>query len=184
MYYWEKFTQQRCRSYVSMVRSFVSDPKLGAEIGVWWGHTTKELLTTFPSLRMYAVDPWEEGSMPLKSKEAEKAARLEFQKMTAFAAGRITVLQLESAKAAGRVPDNSLDLVNIDGCHEYDWVKQDIELWLPKVRPGGLVSGHDYNPDPNRRRFRGVRQSVDEYVARTGVDLIIGPFHYWYFRKP
>lgn len=40
--------------------------------------------------------------------------------------------------------DNSLDFVYIDGNHAYDWVKQDIQLWWPKLKKNGLLMGHDY----------------------------------------
>ena len=44
------------------------------------------------------------------------------------------------------IPDQSLDAIFVDGCHLYDCVVSDLEIWLPKVRPGGLVSGHDFSP--------------------------------------
>lgn len=40
--------------------------------------------------------------------------------------------------------DNSIDFVFIDADHHYQSVKKDIELWYPKVRTGGIISGHDY----------------------------------------
>jgi hypothetical protein len=40
--------------------------------------------------------------------------------------------------------DNSLDYIYIDGNHDYDHAKQDLKLWWPKLRPGGLMAGHDY----------------------------------------
>ena len=40
--------------------------------------------------------------------------------------------------------NNSLDFVYIDGNHAYDFVKQDMEMWWPKLKKGGLFCGHDY----------------------------------------
>lgn len=40
--------------------------------------------------------------------------------------------------------DESLDYIYIDANHAYDYVKQDIELWYPKLKKGGLFAGHDY----------------------------------------
>jgi cephalosporin hydroxylase len=54
--------------------------------------------------------------------------------------------------------DNSLDFVFIDASHDYQSVKQDIEAWLPKVRSGGIIAGHDYEPN----EFPGVVQAVNE----------------------
>ena len=49
-----------------------------------------------------------------------------------------------SAEAAATFADGSLDLVFVDGCHETEAVIHDIELWLPKLRPGGVIAGDDY----------------------------------------
>ncbi len=40
--------------------------------------------------------------------------------------------------------DNSLDFVFIDGNHALEYVIEDIAKWSPKVREGGIISGHDY----------------------------------------
>ena len=35
-------------------------------------------------------------------------------------------------------------MLYIDGAHDYDSVLQDIELYYPKIKSGGLICGHDY----------------------------------------
>ena len=55
--------------------------------------------------------------------------------------------------------DESLDVVFIDLTHTYEEVKQDIILWLPKVKNGGILSGHDYEIG-----WAGVMKAVDEMV--------------------
>jgi predicted O-methyltransferase YrrM len=51
--------------------------------------------------------------------------------------------------------DESLDFVFIDGSHDYESVCKDIDAWLPKVKPFGILAGHDY------RHYEGVRRAVD-----------------------
>ena len=53
-------------------------------------------------------------------------------------------MRMTSMEAAQQVEDGSLDFVFIDGDHRFDAVMMDISLWAPKVRKGGIVSGHDY----------------------------------------
>jgi len=44
--------------------------------------------------------------------------------------------------------DSCFDLVFIDADHRYEGFKSDIENYLPKVKTGGILAGHDYNlPD-------------------------------------
>ena len=53
--------------------------------------------------------------------------------------------------------DHSLDLVYIDGNHKYEECLQDIMLYLPKIKPGRFIAGHDYD-----KKFPGVIQAVNE----------------------
>ena len=62
--------------------------------------------------------------------------------------------------------DESLDFVYIDGFHEFDYVMSDLIFWTPKVRPGGIVAGHDYYPF-----FRsGVIQAADTYTKMHNIN--------------
>jgi len=41
-------------------------------------------------------------------------------------------------------PNESINFLFIDADHHYEVVKRDIELWYPKIKKGGIISGHDY----------------------------------------
>ena len=56
----------------------------------------------------------------------------------------ITPIVGDSVSVAGQYADNSLDFVFIDGDHRYEPVKNDILAWLPKMKIGSILSGHDY----------------------------------------
>ncbi len=70
----------------------------------------------------------------------------------------LTLIEQDSAEAAKDFADGSLDMVFIDADHSYEACKKDIAAWRSKVRPGGILSGHDYN----RRFFPGVIRAVEE----------------------
>ena len=48
----------------------------------------------------------------------------------------------------GALGERSLDFLFIDGDHSYEGAKRDFEMYLPLVRPGGLVALHDIVPHP------------------------------------
>jgi predicted O-methyltransferase YrrM len=60
-------------------------------------------------------------------------------------------------EAASLFQDGSLDGVFIDADHTYEAVKMDIQNWMPKVRKGGILAGHDYV-----ETWPGVIEAVNE----------------------
>lgn len=86
-------------------------------------------------------------------------------------------MNMPSATAAQFIADESLDLVFIDARHTYDSVFDDISLWLPKVRNGGILGGHDYQPG----YFDGLVRAVDEKFPL--VNLTDGD-HVWWVEVP
>jgi predicted O-methyltransferase YrrM len=56
----------------------------------------------------------------------------------------VELIKSDSCAAASLFENESLDFVFIDGNHWYDYVNKDIEAWLPKIKKGGIISGHDY----------------------------------------
>jgi hypothetical protein len=86
-------------------------------------------------------------------------------------------LVMSSAQASFLVPDGQLDFVYIDGNHSYESVMTDMHCWFPKVREGGLVSGHDWNK-------YGVRKAVNEYTDKTKPEISqSGYTKIWWFVK-
>jgi hypothetical protein len=56
----------------------------------------------------------------------------------------VVKLKMTSEEASRGFEDESIDAVYIDACHQYGAVRCDNEIWLPKVRTGGIISGHDF----------------------------------------
>ena len=72
----------------------------------------------------------------------------------------ITDLSVEAAK---KFEDKSVDFVYIDANHAYKYVKQDIDAWLPKVKNGGIIGGHDWDwTDVTDNRRLAVKDAVEE----------------------
>jgi hypothetical protein len=72
----------------------------------------------------------------------------------------VNIICADSETASRMYANGSLDFVFIDAGHAYDEVKRDIELWIGKVKPGGVLAGHDYTTHP------GVKQAVDELLPK------------------
>ena len=85
----------------------------------------------------------------------------------------INPIKMESIEASKLYKDASLDVVFIDGAHDFDNVQNDIKAWLPKVKVGGYIAGHDYSWDPEvRRAVHTVFNTIDQEVEGCWVKLI------------
>jgi predicted O-methyltransferase YrrM len=72
-------------------------------------------------------------------------------------AGHYTIIAGNSIRVAKTLPDKSFDFIFIDADHTYDSCKNDILAYLLKVKPGGIIAGHDYCDD-----WPGVKKAVEE----------------------
>lgn len=91
---------------------------------------------------------------------------------------QLRVLRMESVKAASMFPNRYFDMVFIDANHDYEAVKIDILTWMPKIRSGGIISGHDYLK--GRSDLQGVTKAVNEIFGFDGIRAGLGAV--WYRR--
>jgi len=122
--------------------------KTGVEIGCYWGESAEIALHFLGHL--YCVDPWD-----------NPASEQEFDKRVGGDV-RVTKIKKFSHVAADEFATRSVDIVYIDGAHDYDNVERDIMYWLPVLRPGGWIAGHDYD---GMADHVGVVQAVDNLLG-------------------
>ena len=67
-----------------------------------------------------------------------------------------------------------MDIVFLDADHKYKSVKEDIEAWYPKVRKGGILSGHD---------FRYTEWGVIKAVTEKWSDPLVSSDFVWFIYK-
>jgi len=159
---------------------------IGAEIGVFEGDTSTYLMRSMPGLRLlYCIDPFEHypAQTEILNLNKDKFYQVNYEKVINKFLSRMEpyleryiLLRMYSKTAARVVQDGSLDFVFIDGNHSYEFAKEDIELWLPKIKSGGLLTGHDYNVRGYKKSF-GVTQAVEE---RFGTDFNFKRFMWWH----
>jgi hypothetical protein len=119
----------------------------GVEVGTFKGEFSKKILENW-SGTLYMVDVWR--ALGEEYTDMSNHGRFEIDifgeaiKNISGHEDRGIMVRASSQIASNMFQDNSLDFVYIDANHAYDFVKQDIELWYPKVKKGGYLWGHDY----------------------------------------
>ncbi len=125
-------------------------PDLIVELGTQYGPSfftfcqavRDEGLTT----SIHAVDSWE-GDSFTGSYGDEVLAVVERIHAEAFPDLDAHLHRSLFREALAGFEDESIDLLHIDGCHDYDAVRDDYESWLPKVAVNAVVMFHDIDPD-------------------------------------
>ena len=84
-----------------------------------------------------------------------------------------TIMVADSVVAANEFNKESIDFLFLDANHDYEYVIKDIEAWLPKISPHGIICGHDY-----REGYKGVKQAVEEKFK----DFKTFPDSIWHYK--
>ena len=166
--------------YKSMVEKFPSGSKF-VEVGSWKGKSSAymavEIANSSKEIDFYCVDTWE-GSVEHKNTNQLFMLYDIFLSNMKAVESYYTPLKMKSLDAASRFNDHSLDFVFIDASHEYEDVKADIIAWLPKIKPGGILAGHDYYIG-EFDYFPGVKKAVNEEFSEFEVK-----YNCWIFQVP
>lgn len=145
---------------------------VGAEVGVFGGDHAVRLLETVSIWRLYLVDSYIAYDQ-FDEKTLAAAKTRAHRKMQKYP--RAQFLELPSVDAAPTV--DCLDFCYIDGAHDYDSVKSDIEAWWPRLKPGGILGGHDFDP-----ANQPVIQAVIEFAVRERLKLYALDPDWWIFK--
>ena len=146
------------------------------EVGVWKGRSASfmgvEIINSNKDIKFDCIDTWE-GSV--EHKEFDIVVNKElynlFIENIEPVKNVINPIKLSSLDAVNLYDDESLDFVFIDASHEYEDVKNDILAWLPKVKVGGILAGHDYGwcVDVRRAVHEVLGEGADSYTDQYGI---------------
>ena len=135
---------------------------IGIEIGSYQGESAEILLSSGAFKKLSCIDPWVMDYDPSDTTGdagiflAEEAFDKRFKDNPV-----VTKLKMMSNDAVGLFEDNSIDFIYIDGNHQYAFVKQDLENFVPKIKVGGIIAGHDYGGPTTP----GVTKAIEEFFG-------------------
>ena len=145
---------------------------VGCELGVFEGEFSNILLNTNKFKKLYLVDMFtgmidsgDKNGNNVKYKNGEdllKEVTFKFKNNK-----NIEVVKSDSLKFLSNFENHFFDFIYIDTSHQYEHTKNELNLSLKKIKPGGIISGHDYN----KTHFKGVVDAVDEFSKENKLEL-------------
>ena len=173
----------------------ITEPARGVEVGVWMARMSCAMMDLWPTLHLTLVDQWKgytdgstvRGDAEMRHLRGAALGRLQ----SGPYASRHTLLEMSSVAAARTFYGQPgwADFVFIDADHSFDACLLDCRAWLPVVRPGGLLCGHDYGPYKDvetgvlEPEF-GVTDAVYLFCAARGLAFWTGGDSTWFVKKP
>lgn len=141
---------------------------VGVEIGVYEGINAKYFLKELDIEFVFLIDSYVAYKRYAPKKLGSKANLERAEKVAHAILGnyghKIKWIKKKSTEAAEIFVDGTLDFVYIDGNHAYDFVKEDIRLYYPKLKENGLLAGHDYD-------MKSVKKAVDDFGEINGLEV-------------
>jgi predicted O-methyltransferase YrrM len=166
--------------YTQVVQE-ASDGSKFVEVGSWLGRSAAfmavEIANSGKKIDFYAVDTWR-GSAEhtgVVAKNGGSVREIFDSNMERGGVGQIVKpVEAPSVEAAERFADGSLDFVFVDASHDFVNVFADVRAWYPKVKPGGVIAGHDIG-------WGGLLAAVQQRVPARSIKERVTS---WWFRKP
>jgi len=139
--------------YGHIVKDKLKDGDVAVEVGTWLGRSAaffiSEMVKNNKQLKFYCVDLWggpqDDDFMNRFVSQNNGSIFNIFEnnmKNCGFA-NKYSPIVGDSRKSAEKFENASVDFCFIDGNHNYDCVKGDIQAWIPKVKKGAIMAGHD-----------------------------------------
>jgi predicted O-methyltransferase YrrM len=157
-------------AYEELYNEVVDNAKGGetfVEVGAWLGKSTNHMATKIKEsgkdIKFITVDSWkgtdDEDIHQTIVGNFNGDIYYEFMDNTNLCDnyGKVETIKDFSKNAANNFANSSIDFLMIDAGHSYDALKEDLEVWYNKVKPGCIISGDDYGV------FSGVTQAANEF---------------------
>lgn len=178
----------------AILRRLPAGPAEVAEVGCFVGTLSRYLLMSRPDVKLFMIDSWapkETQPQPYVAtgdRHAHQTAeecryyRLRAKARVHRFGDRVRVMCMDSVAASRLTEDKSLDLVFLDADHSEPGLAADIEAWLPKIKPGGYLGGHDFASTERIADFSGVERAVRSWAKEHCRDIELDEDFTWFCR--
>ena len=168
-------TVQTRLDFLAAVAKMLPPNPIGVELGVLNGDFSQQILDVLKPKYLTLIDPYETGGERYDSGlSSAYSTETEYQRVldrfkNEIANEQIAIIREYSFDAVYSFADNSLSFVYLDASHLEDDVKKDLTDWLPKMKEGSLICGHDLVAISNF----GVIQAVNWFCEKYKFKMVV-----------
>ena len=172
----EDIPDRDAKALEKVVLSSLKENMIAVEVGSWKGFSTSVIARSIKSWngKVYAVDHWKgnEGVEHHGLAHTDDIFSIFRTNMKTQKLDNIYPMVMDSVDASRIFLDGSVDFIFIDADHRYSGIKNDLQHWLPKIKKGGIVAGHDC--EDKYTEFGDYHKKIDEHCEE---DTIVGVCH-------
>lgn len=178
-------------SLMVAIKEYLGEVDTAVEVGTYRGQFATVMINRLKPNNFYAVDPLRLFPGMNSNPGIEFDSQMTLDNLAEDVSAQLsrrghTLIREISETASNQFEDNSLDVVYLDADHSFTGCSNDIDYWYPKVKPGGILAGHDYcNGNPQKGHVYGVIQAVALLVEEHNLDLFVtsDPYPSWMIVK-
>ena len=169
---------------INLPLSKLNENDVCAEIGVWRGNFSKQILCMKPS-ELHLIDPWVHQDHIRRCYSVEQSAMDSVYNSVTdkFKKDKRVVIH-RSFSTEVSFPKEYFDWIYIDADHSYEAVLKDLNYYYPLMKSGGYMCGDDYGlwagrPESGRGSDAngGPKPAVDEFVKSKNLKLEVSDNH-------
>jgi len=161
---------------------FKNKPITAIEIGSWKGENASSIFEELNVRKLYIIDPYlpyqnyvKQGKSLGNLSNAQSIAKRKLSKHK----NKIIWIKNYSDNAIKEIKEK-VDFVYIDGNHEYEYVKRDVENYYKKLKKGGILAGYDIT---HERFNRDIFKALKEFSNKTKITPYISRTDWWMVKK-
>jgi hypothetical protein len=168
-------TEDHPKVFSTFLKS-IPDNSVWVEIGSFLGKSISYCVVESKNLnkniKFHCIDPWksyEELTTTFKKLDeeyGESGVYTKFLNNVAPIKEYINVHRMKSQEASKKFEDKSIDVIFIDGAHDYENVKIDCNVWYSKMKSDGVMIFDDCKP-----KVEGVWKAVTEFLKEKNLTM-------------
>ena len=159
---------------------YIKEGDICAEVGVWQGHLTSEILKHKP-LKLHLIDAWKSQDLIERCYSINQKRMDEIYENVSNEFGALSNVEIHREFSTNvSFSTKYFDWVYIDADHSYDAVKKDLEFYYPLIKKGGYLCGDDYGLWFHKPKTGfgsdgggGPKPAVDEFVKSHNLEIEI-----------